>query len=169
MEFSDVYDKEGNLTGRTHLRGKPWKKGEYGYVVCVWVHDGKGNLLLTRRAKEKTFPGTWENSGGAVQAGETPRQAIVRELFEETGICAEPEEFEQISYARDRCIHYNFYCLKRDIPLSEVVLQPGETDDAQWVTFDRMHQMIARKEICKVIGIQFLRQEAALLARQSEK
>lgn len=169
MEYSDVYDKERNLTGRTHLRGTPWKKGEYGYVVCVWVHDGKGNLLMTRRAKEKTFPGTWENSGGAVQAGETPEQAITRELFEETGIRAEPTEFEKISYARDKCMHYNFYCLKREVPLSQIVLQPGETDDVRWVSFEQVHQMISKKEICKVIGIQFLRQEEALLARQRKK
>lgn len=166
MEYSDVYDKERNLTGRIHVRGTPWKRGEYGYVVCVWVHDGKGNILLTRRAPEKTFPGTWENSGGAVQAGETGPQAIVRELFEETGIRAEPEEFEKISSARDRCIHYDFYCLKREIPLSQIVLQPGETDDVRWVSFDKMHEMIARGEVCKVIGKQFLRQEKALAERQ---
>ena len=49
-EFNDVYDKDRNLTGRLHLRGTPWKPGEYGLVVCVWVYDGKGNILLTRRA-----------------------------------------------------------------------------------------------------------------------
>ena len=167
MEYSDIYDKERNLTGRIHARGTPWKKGEYGYVVCVWVHDGKGNILLTKRAQEKTFPGTWENSGGAVQAGETGLQAIVRELFEETGIRAQEEEFEKISSARDRCIHYDFYCLKRDIPLSQIVLQPGETDDARWVSFAKMHEMISQGEVCKVIGKQFLRQEEALAARQS--
>ena len=80
MELNDVYDKDRRLTGRTHRRGTPWRKGEYGFVVCVWVHDGKGNGLLTRRAPEKSFPGTWENSGGAVQAGENSLQAITREL-----------------------------------------------------------------------------------------
>ena len=69
-EFNDVYDKDRNLTGRLHLRGTPWKPGEYGLVVCVWVYDGKGNILLTRRAPEKSFAGTWENSGGAAKAGE---------------------------------------------------------------------------------------------------
>ena len=67
---------------------------EYGLVVCVWVYDGAGHVLLTRRAKEKSFAGTWENSGGAAQAGETSRQAVARELFEETGIRAEEGEFE---------------------------------------------------------------------------
>ena len=96
MEWNDIYDENRNLTGRVHRRGSAWKPGEYGVVVCVWVYDGAGHLLLTRRAKGKSFAGTWENSGGAVKAGETSRQAVARELFEETGIRANPEEFEYL-------------------------------------------------------------------------
>ena len=73
LEWNDIYDKNRNLTGRVHRRGTRWRSGEYGLVVCVWVYDGKGNLLLTRRAKGKSFAGTWENSGGADKAGETSR------------------------------------------------------------------------------------------------
>ena len=54
MEYNDVYDENRQLTGKTHRRGTPWKKGEFGLVVCVWVHDGRGNLLLTRRADQIT-------------------------------------------------------------------------------------------------------------------
>ena len=167
MEFNDIYDKDRHLTGRIHRRGTPWKRGEYGLVVCVWVHDGKGNLLLTKRAPEKSFPGTWENSGGAVQAGETSRQAIARELFEETGIRAGQEEFELIDSGRDGNTHYDYYCICRDLPVEQVVLLPGETVDARWVTFSQVHEMIRRKEICCVIANQFLRQEQDLRMRQN--
>lgn len=167
MELNDVYDKDRQRTGRTHRRGTPWQKGEYGYVVCVWVYDGKGNVLLTRRAPEKTFPGTWENSGGAVQAGETSLQAVARELLEETGIRAQPEEFELLSADTEGKIHYDFYCLRRDISVRQVILQPGETDAVQWASFQQVHRMIDRGEICKVIGKQFCRQEAQLLERQT--
>ena len=108
-EWNDIYDENRVLTGRLHKRGTPWKAGEYGLVVCVWVFDGRGKLLLTRRAPGKSFAGTWENSGGAVQAGETSRQAIARELFEETGIRAEEEEFELLDSDRDRNTFYDFY------------------------------------------------------------
>ena len=165
MEFNDIYDKDRNLTGRTHRRGTIWRKGEYGLVVCVWIYDGKGKLLLTRRAPEKSFAGTWENSGGAVKAGETSLQAITRELREETGIHAEPEEFELLESGRDKNCHYDFYGLQRDIPIDEVVLQPGETDDAKWVTFDEIHEMIRENQICRVIARQFLRQESMLKQR----
>lgn len=166
MEWNDIYDKDRNLTGRVHKRGTHWKRGEYGLVVCVWVYDGQGRLLMTRRAPEKSFPGTWENSGGAAKAGETSLQAIARELFEETGIRAAEEEFELIGSDRDKNIFYDFYCLKRQTPLSDIVLLPGETDAAKWVTLEEIHQMIGQKQICKVIANQFLRQEPELKARQ---
>ena len=114
MEFNDIYDKDRNLTGRIHKRGTPWHRGEYGLVVCVWVYDGNGNVLLTRRAPEKSYAGTWENSGGAAQAGETSRKAIARELFEETGIRAGEEEFEFLRTVRDKNAFYDHYCLKRE-------------------------------------------------------
>lgn len=169
MEFNDIYDKNRNLTGRVHRRGSRWKAGEYGLVVCVWVYDGKGNLLLTRRAPGKSFAGTWENSGGAAKAGETSRQAIVRELFEETGIKASQEEFELLGSGRDRNAHYDFYCLKRQTPLEEIVLLPGETDGVQWVSMQQVRQMIRNGEICRVIGKQFRKQESDLLQRQSSQ
>ena len=166
MEFNDIYDKDRNLTGRVHRRGTRWRPGEYGLVVCVWVYDGKGNVLLTRRAKGKSFAGTWENSGGAAKAGETSRKAIVRELFEETGIKAEPEEFELIGSDRDRHTHYDFYCLKRKVPLEQIVLLPGETDNVQWASFEQIRSMVRTGEICRIIGRQYLRQEAELIKRQ---
>ena len=165
MEYNDIYDKHRNLTGKLHLRGTPWGIGEYGLVVCVWVYDGKGKLLLTRRAKEKSFAGTWENSGGAAQAGETSRQAIARELYEETGIQAAEEEFELLSTGMDRNTHYDFYGLKREVALDQIKLLPGETDDVQWADFEKVHQLIHQKKICKIIARQFLKQEEDLKKR----
>lgn len=162
MEYNDIYDKDRNQTGKCHLRGTPWRKGEYGLVVCVWVADGKGKVLLTRRAPEKTFAGTWENSGGAAQAGENSLQAITRELYEETGIRAEPEEFHLIGSGSDRHTHFDYYTLVRDIPLEQVKLQPGETDDAKWVTFQEVEQMIRDKMICRVIARQFRLQKSQI-------
>ncbi len=167
MEFNDVYDKNRNLTGRVHRRGTRWKAGEYGLVVCVWVYDGEGNLLLTRRAKGKSFAGTWENSGGAVQAGESSRCAMARELFEETGIRATEDEFEFLGTDKDRNTHYDFYCLKRNTPLNQIVLLPGETDGVRWVTMEQMHDLVETGAVCKIIGTQFLRWEPELLKRQS--
>jgi 8-oxo-dGTP pyrophosphatase MutT (NUDIX family) len=169
MEWNDVYDADRQLTGKLHKRGTPWKKDEFGLVVCVWVYDGSGHLLLTRRAKGKSFAGTWENSGGAAQAGETSRQAIARELFEETGIRAEEAAFELIDTDRDRNNFYDFYCLKWPIHLKDIVLLPGETDGVQWVSYGKMNWMIRTGRICKIIARQYKRQENLLKARNPHK
>ena len=167
MEWNDIYDAHRNLTGRLHRRGSKWHPGEYGLVVCVWVYDGEGNVLMTKRAPEKTFDGTWENSGGAAKAGETSLQAIQRELFEETGIAAEQWEFELLDTGRDDIAFYDYYCIHRKIPLEQIVLLPGETVDAKWVALEEVYRMIERKEICNVIAQQFIRQAPALRQKQS--
>lgn len=168
-EWNDIYDENGVPTGRLHRRGDPWERGEYGLVVCVWVYDGRGRFLLTRRAPGKSFAGTWENSGGAAKAGESSLAAIARELYEETGIRAAEGDFRLLDTDRDKSTIYHFYCLKKYVPLGDIVLLPGETDDAMWASFGKIHWMIRRGMICKIIAGQFLRQEPLLKLRNMPK
>ena len=167
MELLDMYDINRQFTGKVRQRGEPRQPGEYGLVVCVWVYDGRGHLLLTRRAPEKSFAGTWENSGGAAQAGEDSLTAIRRELWEETGIHADPEEFEYLDTSRDDYNFFDHYCLCRDISLEQINLLPGETDDVMWAAFDTVHSLIQQGKICRIIAEQFLELEKELLKRQS--
>lgn len=167
MELLDIYNENRQPTGRTMKRGDQRHPGEYGLIVCVWVYDGKGNVLLTRRAPEKSFAGTWENSGGAVKAGEDSRTAVRRELWEETGICAQASEFEYLHTSRDSNNFIDHYCLCRFIPLEDIKLLPGETDGAMWVSFATVHSMINSGEICSIIAEQFLLLENELLMRQT--
>lgn len=169
IEWNDVYDENGHPTGRVHRRGTPWKSGEYGLVVCVWVYDGAGRILLTRRAPGKSFAGTWENSGGAAKAGENSRSAIARELFEETGIQAAAEDFEYLDSDRDRNTIYDFYCLKHPTTLDRIVLLPGETDGVMWAGYGKIRWMIRTGRICRIIGNQFRRQEKELKLRNMPK
>jgi ADP-ribose pyrophosphatase YjhB (NUDIX family) len=56
-------------------------------VACVGavVHDPDGRLLLIRRGNPP-HAGRWSLPGGRVEAGESPEQAIEREVREETGL-----------------------------------------------------------------------------------
>ena len=145
MEYWDVYDAHRHPLGKTHLRGTPLRKGEYHLIVFVWVVNSEGKLLLTKRSPEKQpYAGMWENTGGSALAGETSRQAIRRELFEETGIAAEEAEFEFLAAKVGRTWISDTYLLRRDVPLSALRLQPGETCDAQWVTRSEFAALIAQ-------------------------
>ena len=104
-----------------------------------------------------------------MKAGETSRQAIARELFEETGIQAQPEEFEYLDTDKDRNMFYDHYCIQRRVQLKDIVLLPGETDDVMWASFGKIHWMIRTGKICRIIGHQFLRQEKALRVRNMPK
>lgn len=56
--------------------------------VAALIHDDMGRVLLQRRSDD----GTWSLPAGAVDPGESPAQAVVREVWEETGLRVVPEK-----------------------------------------------------------------------------
>ena len=57
-------------------------------VVAAGVIIRAGNVLLGQRRKSDRHPFKWEFPGGKVEPGESPQQALVRELREELGVQA---------------------------------------------------------------------------------
>ncbi len=58
-------------------------------AVVLRAVEGRSEVLLIRRCSEP-MAGGWSLPGGAIEVGETVREACVRETLEETGITAEP-------------------------------------------------------------------------------
>jgi 8-oxo-dGTP diphosphatase len=58
-------------------------------TVVAGVLERDGEILICQRRPNQPHANKWEFPGGKVEAGETPEQALVRELREELGIEAE--------------------------------------------------------------------------------
>lgn len=56
---------------------------------------GEWEVLVLRRSAHGRNPGSWETVHGTIEPGETPVQASLRELREETGLA--PERFYNLS------------------------------------------------------------------------
>ena len=56
------------------------------HVVAGVIRDVRGRVLLARRTEGRDLAGLWEFPGGKCEPGETPEQALARELHEELGI-----------------------------------------------------------------------------------
>ena len=55
-------------------------------VTAAALFDASGRVLISQRPRHKALGGLWEFPGGKVERGESPAQALVRELDEELGI-----------------------------------------------------------------------------------
>jgi mutator protein MutT len=66
-------------------------------VAALLERDGR--VLICRRKREQWHPLQWEFPGGKVEQGETPAQAVARELAEELDIHgAEGDEIHRYEY-----------------------------------------------------------------------
>jgi 8-oxo-dGTP diphosphatase len=156
MEHWDLFDAERRSLGRTLVRGMPGTPGEFHLLVSVWTVDSRGNVLLTLRDPGKeSYPNHWENTGGSALSGETSLQAAIRELEEETGIVADEAELILLGTQTARDSFVDHYLLKKDVSLSDIRLQDGETADVKWATILELEDMIKDLTLAKPIGEQF--------------
>lgn len=86
-------------------------------VSAVALIDPDGRVLLAQRPAGKAMAGLWEFPGGKVENGETPEQALVRELHEELGIdtwksCLAPLTFASHTYDDFHLLMPLFVCRK---------------------------------------------------------
>ena len=59
-------------------------------VVCALI-EREGKIFLGRRAPGRSLAGKWELPGGKQEPGESPQQALQREIYEELGWKTEPQ------------------------------------------------------------------------------
>jgi mutator protein MutT len=95
-----------------------------------------GALLLLRSKGEK-FPGKWDLPGGHIHVGEDPKDGLVREVKEETGVTLQ-EPIEKL-YVEGNMTFYRAQMPDEKITLSH------EHDDHKFVTSDNIPENISGK------------------------
>ena len=118
------------------VRQKSKPLPEY-HIVAGVIHKGN-RVLITQRKPEGLLGGLWEFPGGKIQAQETPEQACVRVIQEETSLLI--EQIEYLTRVKHAYTHFKivmdvFHCHYRS---GEVVL--NEAVDYRWINVDQIDQ-----------------------------
>lgn len=137
MELWDLYTRDRQLTGETHIRGEKLPPGKYHLVVHVWIRNSRGEWLISQRAASRpTFPLMWECVGGSVTVGEDSLTGAIREAKEEVGVDLDLTQGRMVSST----VREHFQDIKDDWlflydgPIALSAATTDEVADMCWMT-----------------------------------
>jgi 8-oxo-dGTP diphosphatase len=107
-------------------------------VAAAALIDRDNRVLISKRPEGKSLAGLWEFPGGKVDPGETPEEALRRELKEELDIevcetCLAPFTFASHSYETFHLLMPLFLCRNWEGDLT-----PREGQEVAWVRANRL-------------------------------
>lgn len=163
-EYLDIVDENGDPTGEITDRETAHQKGIRHRTAHVWLlrnKNGKLQILLQKRCETKSsYPGCYDiSSAGHIPAGVDYIPSAIRELSEELGVTAAPEEFipcgsrtiisDDIFFGKefhDRQVS-RIFVLWRDIDEDEFHLQREEVESVLWMDFDECIESVRNNTI----------------------
>ena len=174
MEFIDVVDENGIPTGRVVERSEAHRLGLRHRTSHVWIvrrHNDSIQILLQKRCMQKdSYPGCYDiSSAGHIPAGDDYIVSALRELKEELGIEARPEELLDCGIHHCPDVDDNFhgkhfidhqishiFLLWRDMEEEEFIVQKEEIDSVRWVEFHECMELVRTNAIPHCIDIREL-------------
>ncbi len=171
MEYLDIVDEAGEPTGETVSREEAHRLGIPHRTAHVWVvrktAEGYEVLLQKRSAEKDSFPGMYDtSSAGHIPAGCEPLPSALRELREELGIAAAPEQlreagafhvrFEKTFHGRVfRDNEYaRVYVYDAPVDTGRLTLQASEVSEVCWFALEDVWAEIhrSRERFCVPTG-----------------
>ena len=131
-------------------------------VGAVIVDDGR--VLLVKRG-QAPLQGEWSIPGGKLELGETVRQAVRREVLEESGLQVEATEllgvFDRIVPDDNGRVRYHYILIDFLCRVLAGTLQPGsDAQDAGWFAIHEISQLGLRDDTLAVIRAGMERRKA---------
>lgn len=105
-------------------------------VAAAALVRSDGRLLLAQRPKGKSMAGLWEFPGGKVEAGESPQDALVRELKEELGVTVREADMIAFSFASHAYERFHLLMPVFLIRSWEGEIEAREGQQFAWVSAD---------------------------------
>ena len=156
MELLDVYDNNGNKTGRTIIRGDKTailNENEHIAVAVIFIENDNGEFLIQKSSQEKG--GVFSSTGGHVVSGEIPLETIRREVKEELGVDIDQEQIEEFGFLLyDKPLRYLYY-LKKNILIDSLTIQKEEVEYVEYMDVPKIKKLIETNQMLKSHGIMF--------------
>ena len=108
------------------------------HVMAGVITDARGRVLLARRTQGRDLAGLWEFPGGKVDPGETPEQALARELHEELGIDADVGA--HLITVPQQMPHKRIRLDVRRVPVHRGRARGLDGQALAWVPMDKLHR-----------------------------
>lgn len=144
-EKRDLYDANGNLTGKTYLKGDPIPQGFYPMVVAIAIQNSKGEFLMQKRTPNKG--GDWGVTGGHPKSGENCLEGIITEVKEELGVDISNRELEVFTSGCDGKDCYKMFYVNMDIDETDLTIQEEELTEVRWFSIQELENMVKSKEL----------------------
>lgn len=119
-------------------------------VAAIIIHE---NQVFASQRGYGEFKDGWEFPGGKIEPGETPQEALIREIKEELDISIEVKEFlKTVEYDYPE-FHLSMDCFFCTIQSGVLVLKEHEA--AKWLTRENLNSvewLPADKELIDAVG-----------------
>lgn len=147
-ELVNVYDENKNITNKIVNRENIENLTDNEYIITVhcFIINLSNQILLTQRSLNKNRGGKWEETHGALRAGEKSIEGIKRELQEEIGIDVQINELKLIKTLKRKNKFRDIYILRKDIPLQSIKYNDGEVMNCKYVSLNEFKAMIEKNE-----------------------
>lgn len=143
MECFDILNKDGSISGKIASKGQALSDGEYYLGVHAYIHNSNGEFLLQKRSLTKEFlPGGWDIHMGHVMAGETSKEAILREVHEELGLVLNDVTLmKRLVWEKYNHI-IDIYIGCMNVDTSNLIIEKSEVEDIKYVSKEEMIELI---------------------------